>query len=153
MSDIVVSFHNATPWPFERKSADASGFDLHAFIPNDKECVLHPLCRARVPTGIYLAMPRGMEAQVRPRSGRALKEGLTVLNSPGTVDADYRDELAVLLINFGKDSIVIRHGDRIAQVVFCPVAIPPEVEFVRVDDPIRLPPSDRGTSGWGSTGR
>jgi dUTP pyrophosphatase len=101
----------------------------------------------RVPTGVAIALPKGYEAQVRPRSGLALKHGLTLLNSPGTVDADYRGEIAVLLINLGDAPASIRRGDRIAQLVVQRV---PPTEWIEVDD---LPATSRGAGGFGHTGR
>jgi dUTP pyrophosphatase len=100
-----------------------------------------------VPTGVAIALPEGFEAQVRPRSGLAARHAVTVLNAPGTVDADYRGEIAVILINHGGEPFAIRRGERIAQLVIAPVA---RAEFVQADT---LPPTDRGSGGFGSTGR
>ncbi len=105
------------------------------------------MARAAVPTGIAMEIPPGFEGQVRPRSGRALEEGLTLVNSPGTVDADYRGEIKVLLVNLGNAPITIRPGDRIAQLVIAPVV---RAEFVEVAE---LEPSSRGGGGFGHTGR
>nr|PZM99538.1 MAG: dUTP diphosphatase [Pseudomonadota bacterium] len=128
----------------EAMTAGASGFDLRAAV---KESVtLYPGERALIPTGIAIAMPEGLEAQVRPRSGLALKHGITCLNSPGTIDADYRGEIGVILINLGYESFTIHRGDRIAQLVFQQV---PRVTLVEVEE---LPPSERGAGGFGSTG-
>lgn len=102
----------------EYGSALAAGLDLLACLPSDEEVVLQPGERALVPTGLFLELPPDCEAQVRPRSGLALKHGLTVLNSPGTIDADYRGEVAVILINLGRQPFVIRRGMRVAQMVF-----------------------------------
>ena len=131
--------------PLPRKmTAAASGFDLHAAIAEPVE--LLPGKRALVPTGFALSMPPGLEAQIRPRSGLALKHGITCLNTPGTIDADYRGEIRVILINLGEEPFVIRRNDRIAQLVFQKV---PEVNFVEVEE---LAESDRGSGGFGHTG-
>jgi dUTP pyrophosphatase len=118
--------------------------DLRADV--GKEIVLPPMGRALVPTGISLALPPGVEAQVRPRSGLAIRNGVTCLNSPGTIDADYRGEIRVILINFGSDPFTVRRGDRIAQLVFAPVL---RASFQVVDD---LDPTPRGEGGFGHTG-
>ncbi len=129
------------------KSEDAAGLDLLAAVAADGEIVLAPGARALVPTGLAIELPRGFEAQIRPRSGLALHEGVTVLNSPGTVDADYRGEIGVILINFGTKPFVVRRGARIAQLVVCPV------ERVALIAGERLTASARGSNGFGSTGR
>jgi len=126
-------------------SDNAAGMDLTADL--DAPFTLAPLKRAAVSTGIALEIPPGFEGQVRPRSGRALKEGLALVNSPGTIDADYRGEIKVLLINLGNAPIVIQPGDRIAQLVIAPVA---RAEVVEVAE---LEPSSRGDGGFGHTGR
>ena len=125
-------------------TTQAAGMDLCAAITND--LVLEPGKRALVPTGLSIALPEGYEAQVRPRSGLALKNGITVLNSPGTIDADYRGEIQVILANLGSDSFTITRGMRIAQMV---VASYVRVSWDKVDS---LPESERGTGGFGSTG-
>ena len=107
---------------------------------------LSPLQRALIPTGIYLEMPIGLECQVRPRSGLALKKGLTVLNSPGTVDADYRGEVGVILINLSNEQVTIEDGERVAQLVFCSVSL------VELEEASGLSDSERGAGGFGSTG-
>ncbi|WP_416285437.1 dUTP diphosphatase [Paenibacillus barengoltzii] len=122
----------------------ASGFDLYAAVT--EELTLQPGQRALVPTGIAIAMPGGLEAQIRPRSGLALKHGITCLNTPGTIDADYRGEIKVLLINLGQEPFVIRRNERIAQMVF---QIVPEVNLVQVD---KLSETVRGAGGFGHTG-
>jgi dUTP pyrophosphatase len=127
------------------QSAHAAGMDLLADIEVSLE--ITPMGRAAVPTGIAVEIPPGFEGQVRPRSGRALEEGLTLVNSPGTVDADYRGEIKVLLVNLGSAPITIRPGDRIAQLVIAPVA---RAELVEVAE---LEPSSRGGGGFGHTGR
>jgi len=126
------------------QTGGASGMDLRADI--EREIVLPPMGRALVPTGISLALPPGMEAQVRPRSGLANRSGVTCLNSPGTIDADYRGEVRVILVNFGSDPFTVRRGDRIAQLVFAPVV---RASLKVVDD---LDPTPRGEGGFGHTG-
>jgi len=127
------------------QSAHAAGMDLVADIEASLE--IAPMGRAAVPAGIAVEIPSGFEGQVRPRSGRALEEGLTLVNSPGTVDADYRGEIKVLLVNLGSAPITIRRGDRIAQLVIAPVA---RAELVEIAE---LEPSSRGGGGFGHTGR
>ena len=127
------------------QSADAAGMDLVADIEASLE--IAPMGRAAVPTGIAMEIPPGFEGQVRPRSGRALEEGLTLINSPGTVDADYRGEIKVLLVNLGSAPIAVRRGDRVAQLVIAPVA---RAELIEVEE---LGPSSRGSGGFGHTGR
>jgi dUTP diphosphatase len=123
----------------------SAGVDLTAAL--DAPLELRPGARAAVPTGIALALPEGFEAQVRPRSGLALKHGLAVLNSPGTIDADYRGEIRVILANLGSEPVTIARGERIAQLVVAPVS---RVAFERV---ATLPATARGEGGFGSTGR
>ena len=129
------------------QSADAAGLDLFAAVPQDTPLMLAPGKHAMVPTGLAVALPRGFEAQVRPRSGLAAKHGVTVLNSPGTVDADYRGEINVILINHGEAPFLIRRGERIAQMVIAPVV---QAALVPV---VLLSETDRGAGGFGSTGR
>ena len=129
------------------QSADAAGLDLLAAVPEDAPVILGPGQHALVPTGLIVALPSGFEAQVRPRSGLAAKHGVTVLNAPGTVDADYRGEVGVLLINHGGTPFTIRRGERIAQLVISPVT---RVELVAAPS---LSSTDRGGGGFGSTGR
>jgi dUTP pyrophosphatase len=126
-------------------SADAAGMDLRAAIAD--ELALHPGERALVPTGFAMALPAGFEAQVRPRSGLALKHGITVLNSPGTIDADYRGEVGVILINLGQHIFHIQRGDRIAQMVIAPLTQGEWIETPTLDD------TERGAGGFGSSGR
>ena len=128
------------------QSAHAAGLDLLAAVPDDASVMLAPGKHALIPTGLTIALPQGYEAQVRPRSGLAAKHGVTVLNSPGTVDADYRGEVCVLLINHGDQPFPIRRGERIAQMVIAQVA---RVELVPVTS---LSATDRGSGGFGSTG-
>jgi dUTP pyrophosphatase len=129
------------------QSAHAAGLDLLAAVPEDAPLILSPGQRALVPTGLTIALPPGYEAQVRPRSGLAAKHGVTVLNTPGTIDADYRGEIAVLLINHGEAPFPIRRGERIAQMVVASVV---RAELVPV---AALSATDRGSGGFGSTGR
>ena len=129
------------------QSAHAAGLDLLAAVPEDAPVMLAPGKHALIPTGLTIALPQGYEAQVRPRSGLAAKHGVTVLNSPGTVDADYRGEVCVLLINHGDQPFPVRRGERIAQMVIAQVA---RVELVPVTS---LSATDRGSGGFGSTGR
>jgi len=125
-------------------SVHAAGADLCAAVR--EQLTLLPGARALVPTGFSIALPPGYEAQVRPRSGLAIRSGITCLNSPGTIDADYRGEVRVVLANFGTEPFVIRRGDRIAQIVVAPVS---RASFEIVDE---LPPTQRGDGGFGSTG-
>lgn len=136
----------AEPLPLPRyMTPDAAGMDLLADVLED--VTLAPGDRALVPTGIALAIPPGFEGQVRPRSGLAVRQGLTLLNAPGTVDADYRGEVQVLLVNLGREPIRIHRGDRIAQLVVAPVA------RVVWQEAAALAESERGPGGFGSTGR
>lgn len=128
-------------------TAGAAGLDLRAALPAGEPLTLAPRQRAVVPTGIALALPDGHEGQVRPRSGLAASHGVTVLNGPGTVDADYRGEVKVILINHGDAPFTIARGDRIAQLVVAPVTV---VTLVAADV---LPETVRGAAGFGSTGR
>ncbi len=122
----------------------SSGMDLFASI--DEEVTLHPGERKLIPTGISVAIPEGFEGQIRPRSGLAIQHGIGIVNGPGTIDSDYRGEVGVVLINFGKEPFTIRKGDRIAQMVICPVC---RVTFEEVDT---LPPTRRQEGGFGHTG-
>jgi dUTP pyrophosphatase len=128
------------------QSAHAAGMDLIAAVPDEAPLTLAPGARALVPTGIVIALPAGTEAQVRPRSGLAVKQGLTVLNAPGTIDADYRGEVQVLLINHGNEKVAITRGMRIAQLVVAPVIQANLVEVLSLDE------TRRGAGGFGSTG-
>ena len=123
----------------------SAGVDVQAALP-ERTIELSPQQRAAVPTGLFIAMPEGIEAQIRPRSGLALKTGLTVANSPGTIDADYRGEIKVLLINLGTETVTINHGMRIAQMIFSPVL---KANFQLTDS---LNDTSRGHGGFGSTG-
>ncbi len=121
--------------------------DLRAAVADDAPLVLEPGARALAPTGFALAVPEGFEAQVRPRSGLANDRGITCLNSPGTIDCDYRGEVKVILANLGAERFVVRRGDRIAQMVVAPVSAVQFIERESLDD------TERGAGGFGSTGR
>jgi dUTP pyrophosphatase len=122
----------------------SAGMDLRANI--DTQITLHPMERRLIPTGLHIALPAGFEAQVRPRSGLALKHGITVLNTPGTIDADYRGEVMVLLVNFSNDDFIINDGERIAQMI---IARHEQGDFVEVET---LDATERGEGGYGHTG-
>lgn len=129
----------------QKMSAAASGFDLHAAV--SEPVILAPGERRLIPTGFALSMPPELEAQIRPRSGLAFKYGITTLNSPGTIDADYRGEVKVLLINLGQEAFTIGRNERIAQMVF---QLVPQIELVEVEE---LTETERGSGGFGHTGR
>lgn len=133
--------------PPTRQSASAAGVDLLAALGISEELQLRPGGRALVPCGFAMALPAGYEAQIRPRSGLAAKHGVTVLNAPGTIDADYRGELKVVLVNHGEEPFTIRRGDRIAQLVVAPVTVAQFREEETLDE------TARGQGGFGSTGR
>ena len=128
------------------QSADAAGLDLMAAIPADAPVMIAPGARVQIPTGIAIALPRGTEGQVRPRSGLAARHGISVLNTPGTVDADYRGEIQVILVNFGSESFAVERGQRIAQLVVSPVL------RARLSEE-KLNKTRRGRRGFGSTGK
>ncbi len=138
---VINSGHQPLP---SYATSMSAGLDLRANL--DEPVVLHPLERRLIPTGLHIALPEGYEAQVRPRSGLALKHGLTVLNSPGTIDADYRGEIGVVLINLSKEDFVVNDGERIAQMV---IARYEQGEFVVVEE---LDKTERGEGGYGHTG-
>lgn len=127
-------------------TAGAAGADLRLCLPDRGALTLAPLARALAPTGLALAIPEGWEGQVRPRSGLARRLGLTVANAPGTIDADYRGELGVLLVNLGAEAVTLAHGDRIAQLVIAPA---PQARFEAAET---LEETARGAGGFGSTG-
>ena len=133
------------PLPSYQTSA-AAGLDLLAAIPAQTKLVIEPGTRELVPTGLTIELPVGFEAQIRPRSGLALKHGVTLVNTPGTIDADYRGEIGVILINHGAEPFEIVRGDRIAQMIVAPIV---QARLIEVDD---LSSSDRGAGGFGSTG-
>ena len=128
------------------QSALAAGLDLHAAVPPDAAVTIAPGAFAAIPTGIAVALPSDREAQVRPRSGLAAKFGVTVLNAPGTIDADYRGEVQVLLINHGSDAFTVTRGMRIAQLIISPIV------RVRIVETSELDPTERSAGGFGSTG-
>mgnify|MGYP001143749453 FL=1 len=128
-------------------SAGAAGADLRANFPDRAELVLAAGARALVPTGLRFAIPEGFEVQIRPRSGLALKHGITLPNAPGTIDSDYRGALGVIVLNAGQDSFMIAHGDRVAQMIVAPVV---RADFELVE---QLSETARGEGGFGSTGR
>ncbi|MEM8812304.1 MAG: dUTP diphosphatase [Pseudomonadota bacterium] len=128
------------------QSTGAAGLDLYAAVAEAEPVTINPGMRTLVPTGLRLALPPTMEAQIRPRSGLALKKGVTVLNSPGTVDSDYRGEVSVILINFGQEPFTIKRGDRIAQMVVAPIV------RCRLQETHALETTERGAGGFGSSG-
>lgn len=132
----------------EYATVGSSGFDLRANLT--ESIIIKPFKRAIVPTGLFFNIPDNLEIQVRPRSGLAAKNGVTVLNTPGTVDADYRGEVKVILINFGEEDFVINHGDRIAQAIVAPVISKNSINIVQVDSIDT--DTDRSIGGFGSTG-
>jgi dUTP pyrophosphatase len=140
---VRIINHSTNPLP-EYATAGSSGMDLRANLTSS--LTLAPLERMMIPTGLFLEIPTGFEAQVRPRSGLAIKQGLTCLNSPGTIDADYRGELKVILINLSGQPQVIEHGDRIAQMVF------QKVELVELELTTVISETDRNAGGFGHTG-
>lgn len=140
---IVNQSNNLLP---AYETVNSAGMDLRAYLP-DGELVIKPMQRALVPTGLFMEIPVGYEGQVRPRSGLAIKSGITVLNSPGTIDADYRGEVKVILINLSDADFVIKSGDRIAQLV---IAKCEQMEVVEVET---LTETERGAGGFGHTGK
>lgn len=143
MVQIKVINKGAQPLP-TYVTTQSAGMDLRANI--DSPITLKPMERRLIPTGLYISLPQGYEAQVRPRSGLALKHGITVLNTPGTIDADYRGEIMVLLINFSTEDFIINNGERIAQMV---IARHEQATFIEVDI---LDETERGAGGYGHTG-
>jgi len=141
--EIKIINNSNNPLP-QYATIKSSGLDLKAFI--EKDIILKSLERVLVPTGIFISIPSGYEAQVRPRSGLAFKHGLTVLNSPGTIDADYRGEIKVILVNLSTDDFIIKSGERICQLVFSKVE---QIQWNQVND---LDETDRGIGGFGHTG-
>lgn len=140
--NIVNKSDNAMP---TYETVNSAGMDLRAYLP-DGELVMKPMQRALVPTGLFMEIPVGYEGQVRPRSGLAIKSGITVLNSPGTIDADYRGEVKVILINLSDTDFVIKSGDRIAQLVIARHEQPEVVEVQTLSE------TERGAGGFGHTG-
>ena len=143
----IVRLPHAADLPLPQyQSALAAGLDLIAAVPADAPVEIAPGGRAMIPTGLAIALPRGSEGQIRPRSGLAIRHGVTVLNAPGTIDADYRGELQVILVNLGSESFVIRRGMRIAQLIIAPVQQAKLVELASLDA------TQRAAGGLGSTG-
>ncbi len=143
---ISISIINKSENPLPNyATSGASGMDIRAWIP--EPIVLQPLQRSLIPTGLYLELPEGMEAQIRPRSGLAIKQGITCLNTPGTIDADYRGEIKVILINLSNEPQTIINGDRIAQMVF------QQVFQVKLQTVSTINETERGAGGFGSTGK
>lgn len=145
---IKIINNSNNPDPQYQKEGD-SGFDFMANLPEGETITIPPLKRALVPTGLHFQIPIGFELQVRPRSGLALKNGITVLNTPGTVDSGYRGEVKVILFNTDEEPFIIKNGDRIAQGVISPVQTRKMTKFIKVNT---LDMSDRGAGGFGSTG-
>ena len=141
--DVKITNKSKHPLP-QYETIGASGMDVRANI--SESINIEPLGRALIKTGLYLEMEIGLECQVRPRSGMALKKGITVLNTPGTVDADYRGEVGVILVNLSNETVTIEDGERVAQLVFCKVE---QVQLLEVE---ALNESTRGAGGFGSTG-
>jgi len=141
---LVKKFNKNIKLP-SYKTSGSSGMDLVAHIKN--KITINPSKIAMVPTGITVAIPKKYEIQIRPRSGLAAKKGISVLNTPGTIDSDYRGEIKIILINFSKKSFVVKSGDRVAQMILCPVA---KCELKEVKN---LPKTTRGKRGFGSTGK
>lgn len=139
----ILKNHPRIPLP-QYESEGASGMDLRAFL--DSDVIIPPFGRAKIPTGLRIEIPEGYEAQARPRSGLAINYGLTVLNSPGTIDSDYRGEIEIILINLGDKDVVIKDGQRIAQLVISPVC------RAGIEETLVLAESARGSAGFGSTG-
>jgi dUTP pyrophosphatase len=138
---IVNTSHHPLP---SYSTANSAGMDLRAFLKS--EILIKPLERALIPTGLYIELPHGFEAQIRPRSGMALKKGITVLNSPGTIDSDYRGEIGVILINLSNKDVLIEDGERICQLVIA------KHEIAELKEVISLTSTDRGEGGFGHTG-
>ncbi|MBR1469987.1 MAG: dUTP diphosphatase [Prevotella sp.] len=143
MTKIKVVNKSHHPLP-QYATAQSAGLDLRANL--DESVVLKPLERCLIPTGLFIALPEGYEAQVRPRSGLALKRGITVLNAPGTIDADYRGEVGVLLVNLSQEDFTINDGERVAQMV---IARHETADFIEVEE---LDATERGAGGYGHTG-
>lgn len=146
---IDVKVYNSSNYPLpEYETLGAAGMDVRAAI--DSRIQIWAGCRAVIPTGLYVEIPEGYEIQVRPRSGLALKKGVTVLNTPGTIDSDYRNQIGVILINTSNEEFYVEPGDRIAQIVLNQV---PKINWVPVDSQEALSSTDRGLGGFGSTGK
>ncbi|HUH74918.1 MAG TPA: dUTP diphosphatase [Chitinophagales bacterium] len=145
MFDVNIKIVNLSTNPLpEYETAGSAGMDIRAAL--GEPAMLKPLQRVLIPTGLYIELPKGYEAQVRPRSGLAIKKGLSVLNSPGTIDSDYRGEIKVILINLSNETVIVNTGERIAQIV---IAKYEKAELTEVDE---LSDSERGAGGFGHTG-
>ena len=144
MKEVKIYYTGEGITPPHYQSDGAAGADVYAHL--NEPVTVKPMERVMIPTGMSIALPEGYEAQIRPRSGLAWKQGLTVLNSPGTIDCDYRGEVRILLINLGDKEVLISHGDRIAQMVIAPYI---QGKFIQADS---LDETDRGEGGFGSTG-
>jgi dUTP pyrophosphatase len=140
---IRIVNHSKNPLP-AYETAGSAGMDIRASL--EKPLVLKPLERALIPTGLYIELPIGFEAQIRPRSGLAINKGITILNTPGTIDADYRGEIKIILINLSSDNFVVNSGERIAQMI---ISSHERAEWVEVDDLVK---TQRGAGGFGHTG-
>ncbi len=146
MSFVKIKKLRKFDWPLPQyESEGAAGMDLRAYIEGEK-LTLKPMERLLVPSGLAMEIPPGYEMQIRPRSGLALKQGVTMVNTPGTIDSDYRGEVGVILINLGENDFELRHGERIAQMVLAPVT---RCAWIEVED---LEETRRGAGGFGSTG-
>jgi len=143
---MVIKVRNTSHHPLPQyETAQSAGLDLRAFLPDGPVTML-PMQRSMIPTGLYMELPEGYEAQIRPRSGLAWKKGITVLNSPGTIDADYRGQLCVVLINLSQEPFVVNDGERIAQMIVAPVE---QAQWQEVEV---LSATERGAGGFGHTG-
>lgn len=144
----ILKMNEAVETPFYA-SAGSAGFDLKAFIPEEKSITLKAGSRTKVPTGLKMVIPEGFELQVRPRSGLAFKHGISLTNTPGTIDSDYRGEVQILMINHGEEDFEINHGERVAQAVIAPVW---QANFVEISELPSEENNTRGAGGFGSTG-
>lgn len=143
---LKVKIINRSHHPMPEYATDgASGMDVRAYLP-DGPVVLQPLERALIPTGLFMQLPRGYECQIRPRSGLAIKKGISLVNTPGTVDSDYRGEIKVILINLSREPFAVEDGERICQMVIAPYT---RAEWEQVD---RIDETERGDGGFGHTG-
>ena len=139
---VINTSHHPLP---QYETPQSAGLDLRAYLP-EGSVTMKPLERALIPTGLYMELPVGYEAQIRPRSGRALKKGITLLNSPGTIDADYRGQLCVLLVNLSQEDFIVNDGERIAQMVVA------KHEQAQWQEAVELSETERGAGGFGHTG-
>jgi dUTP pyrophosphatase len=144
----ILKMDERVETPFYATKASA-GFDLKAFIPEQGEIILKVGSRDKIPTGLKMVIPQGFEVQIRPRSGLAFKHGISLTNTPGTIDSDYRGELQILIINHGDEDFVIKHGERVAQAVIAPVW---QANFKEISELPDESDNDRGSGGFGSTG-